>query len=98
LGSRIRTRLVTELATREEHMELLQHGLSKAGNATLMTAELMQTPVDHGAGNHRLLTIMGSELLAHGMAHEVAQLDEKCYLEIYQPKSTRPAIKKKVKV
>ena len=41
---------------------------------------------------------MGGELLAHGMAHEVGQLDEKCYLEVYQPRSTRPALKKKAKV
>jgi len=42
--------------------------------------------------------IMGGELLAYGMAHDVAQLDEKCYLEVYQPRSTRPALKKKAKV
>jgi general secretion pathway protein A len=98
LGSRIRTRLATESATHEEVMELLQHALQKAGNASLMTAELMQTLVDHSAGNYRLLMVMAGELLAHGMAHEIAQLDEKCYLEIYQPRSTRPTIKKKVKV
>ena len=40
LGTRIRTRLVTEPASREELLELLSHALSKAGNATLMTAEL----------------------------------------------------------
>jgi general secretion pathway protein A len=98
LGSRIRTRLVTESATREELTELLQHALSKAGNAALMTVELMETLVDHSAGNYRLLMIMGSELLAHGMAHDVAQLDEKCYLEVYQPRSTRPAPKKKARM
>jgi hypothetical protein len=38
------------------------------------------------------------DLLAYGMAHEVPQLDEKCYLEVYQPRNTRPALKKKVKV
>jgi hypothetical protein len=89
---------VTEAATREELMELLQYALKKAGNASLMTAELMETLVDHSAGNYRLLMIMGSELLAHGMAHEVAQLDEKCYLEFYQLRSTRPAPKKKARV
>jgi general secretion pathway protein A len=91
-------RLVTEPATPDELLELLQHALAKAGSASLMTAELMETLVDHSAGNYRLLMIMGGELLAHGMAHEVAQLDEKCYLEIYQPRSTRPALKKKAKV
>ena len=98
LGTRIRTRLVTESATRDELLELLQHALAKAGNASLMTAELMETLVDHSAGNYRLLMIMGGELLAYGMAHEVAQLDEKCYLEVYQPRNTRPAPKKKARV
>ena len=64
LGTRIRTRLVTEAATREDLLELLRHALAKAGNATLMTAELMDTLVDHSAGNYRVLMIMGAELLA----------------------------------
>jgi general secretion pathway protein A len=97
LGTRIRTRLVTEAASRDELLELLSHALSKAGNATLMTAELKDTLVDHSAGNYRLLMIMGAELLAYGMAHDVAQLDEKVYLEVYQPKHSRPALKKKVR-
>ena len=98
LGTRIRTRLVTEAASREELLELLHHALEKAGNASLMTAELMDTLVDHSAGNCRLLMSMGGELLAHGMAHEIAQLDEKCYLEVYQPRNARPALKKKARV
>jgi hypothetical protein len=89
---------VTEVASREELLELLRHALLKAGNAALMTAELMDTLVDHSAGNYRLLMTMGAELLAYGMAHEIAQLDEKCYLEVFQPRNTRPALKKKVKV
>jgi general secretion pathway protein A len=98
LGTRIRTRLVTEAASREELLELLRHALSKAGNATLMTTELMDTLVDHSAGNYRLLMSMGAELLAYGMANEVAQLDEKCYLDVFQARSARPVLKKKVKV
>jgi general secretion pathway protein A len=98
LGTRIRTRLVTEPASREELLELLQHALQKAGNTALMTAELMETLVDHSAGNYRVLMIMSGELLAYGMAHEVAQLDEKCYLEVYQPRNTRTVPKKKAKV
>jgi type II secretory pathway predicted ATPase ExeA len=98
LGTRIRTRLVMETASREELLELLRHALLKAGNATLMTAELMDTLVDHSAGNYRVLMTMGAELLAHGTAHEIRQLDEKCYLEVYQPKHPRPVLKKKVKV
>jgi len=97
LGSRIRTRLVTEAASRDELLELLSHALSKAGNATLMTAQLMDTLVDHSAGNYRLLMTMSAELLAYGMAHEFGQLDERVYLEVFQPRQSRPALRKKVK-
>jgi general secretion pathway protein A len=89
LGTRIRTRLVTEPASREELTELLSHALAKAGNATLMTTELIDTLVDHAAGNYRLLMTMSAELLAHGLADEVQQLDEKFYLEVFQPQRPR---------
>jgi type II secretory pathway predicted ATPase ExeA len=98
LGTRIRARLNTQPASREELLELLNHALAKAGNPSLMTAELMDTLVDHCAGNYRLLMTMGSELLAHGMAHETEQLDEKFYLEVFQPSRPRPAPKKKARV
>ena len=93
LGTRIRTRLNTEPASREELGELLGHALGKAGNATLMTTQLQDALVDHCAGNYRLLMTMGGELLAYGMAREVAQLDEKFYLELFHPQ--RPPAKKK---
>ena len=96
LNTRIRTRLSTESATRDELLELLQHALAKAGNGTLMTDQLMDVLVDHSAGNYRLLMTMSAELLAYGSAHEVSQLDEKFYLELFHPKG--PAPKKKVRV
>lgn len=95
LGTRIRTRLATEAASREELFELLHHALTKAGNAKLMTPQLMDALVDHAAGNCRLLMTMGGELLAYGLAQEVAQLDEKFYLEVFHPQ--RPAAKKKAR-
>lgn len=98
LGTRIRTRLHTEAASREELLELLRHALSKAGNAALMTPELMDTLVDHAAGNYRVLMTMGADLLAHGMAREVEQLDEKLYLELYQPRRPVVSSKKKARV
>lgn len=84
LGTRIRTRLVLEAASRDELLELLEHALTKAGNAKLMTRELIETLVDHSAGNYRVLMGMAAELLCHGMAEERAVLDEKLYLEVFQ--------------
>jgi type II secretory pathway predicted ATPase ExeA len=98
LGTRIRTRLKTEAASREELFELLSHALSKAGNASLMTRDLMDALVDHSAGNYRLLMTMGAELLAYGMAQEVEQLDEKLYLQVLEPKGPCPVAKKKARV
>jgi general secretion pathway protein A len=98
LGTRIRTRLLMEVASRDELGQLLSHALAKAGNASLMTAELRDTLVDHAAGNYRLLMTMSAELLAYGMANEVQQLDEKFYLEMFQAKLPRPVAKKKAKV
>jgi general secretion pathway protein A len=98
LGTRIRVRLRTELATREELLELLTHALTTAGGTALMTPELMDTLVDHCAGNYRVLMTMAGELLAYGLMHEVAQLDEKCYLQVFQPTPPRGSAKKKARV
>lgn len=83
LGSRIRTRLVMDYASREELLACLTHLLSSAGNATLMTPQLMNTLCDHAVGNYRVLTSLGAELLATAAQRELTQLDEKLYLELF---------------
>ena len=91
LGSRIRTRLATEHASREELIEGLSHLLTGAGNATLMTQQLRHTLCDHAAGNYRILTTMAAELLAVAAKRELPQLDEKLYLEVFaQPDTSTP--------
>ena len=89
LGSRIRTRLTLEYASREELRACLQHLLDAAGNATLMTPELMTTLCEHALGNPRVLTTMAADLLAVAAQRELAQLDDKLYLEVFAP--PRPA-------
>lgn len=44
LGSRIRARLATELASRDELLACLEHLLAAGGNASLMTRELRAHP------------------------------------------------------
>jgi type II secretory pathway predicted ATPase ExeA len=83
LGSRIRTRLATEHASREELLAGLNHLLHSAGNASLMTPALRHTLCDHAAGNYRILTTMAAELLAAATQRELPQLDEKLYLEVF---------------
>jgi hypothetical protein len=58
LGSPIRNRLATEIASRDEFLACLEHLLATAGNASLMTKELRHTLCDHAAGNYRIFTVM----------------------------------------
>jgi general secretion pathway protein A len=83
LGSRIRTRLATETATRDELLACLDHLLTSAGNATLMTRELRNTLVDHAAGNYRIFIAMAGELLMSAAQREITTLDEKLYLQVF---------------
>ncbi len=85
LGTRIRTRLATEHASREELSACLTHLLELAGNTSLMSAPLRQTLCDHAAGNYRVLATMAAELLAVAAQRELPKLDEKLYLEVFAP-------------
>lgn len=91
LGSRIRARLRLEYADRDTLMACLKHLQVTAGNANLMTIELMQTLCDHAAGNYRVLTSMAAEMLAYAAQQEIVQLDEKLYLNVFDssPVKTR---------
>lgn len=83
LGSRIRTRLSTEYATREDLTGCLKHLLHHAGNATLMSEELITTLSEHAIGNYRVLIGMAAELLSYAVEHELTHLDEKHYLQYF---------------
>jgi len=85
LHSRIRTRLATEHASRDELAACLDHLLASAGNAALMTAPLRHTLCDHAAGNYRILAFMAAELLSAAAQQELPQLDEKLYFEVFAP-------------
>jgi general secretion pathway protein A len=83
LGSRIRTRLNLEYASRETLLACLKHLQASAGNASLMTPELMDTLAEHALGNYRVLTTMAAELLATAAQQERPQLDAQLYLEVF---------------
>lgn len=88
LGSRIRTRLATGVATREELLACLEHLLATAGNAGLMTKQLRHTLVDHAAGNYRIFIAMAAELLMAAAQRDITVLDEKLYLQVFATPQT----------
>jgi hypothetical protein len=83
LGSRIRTRLALEAVGAEELRSMLKHVLEAAGNAALMTAEVIATLSEHAVGNYRVLLTMCGELLAAAAQRELPRLDEKLYFEVF---------------
>ena len=95
LGSRIRTRLATEFASRDDLLACLNHLITGAGNASLMTPQLRHTLCDHAAGNYRILTTLAAELLSAATQRDLPVLDEKLYLEVFaqpsQPTQRRAA-------
>lgn len=90
LGSRIRTRYRAECATRDDMIGAMQDRLAAAGNKTLMTIEVIETLVDHSAGNYRVLLQSADEVLAYAVNKQARQIDEKIYFEVYQPPEPRP--------
>lgn len=90
LGSRIRTRLATGVATREELLARLEHLLATAGNAGLMAKELCHTLVDHDAGNYLIFIGMAAELLMTAAQRDITVLDEKLYLQVFAPETQSP--------
>ena len=93
LGSRIRVRLAMEYASRDDLAACLEHLLSSAGNASLMTAQLRAMLCYHAAGNYRILTTMAAQLLAAALQRQASVIDEKLYFEVFSD-AKRPATAK----
>lgn len=89
LGSRIRTRLATEHASREELQSCLKHLLKSAGNPTLMSGALINTLCEHAIGNYRVLIGMAAELLSTAAEQELTHLDEKLYFDSFAPPTSK---------
>jgi len=83
LGSRMRVRLLLPSATPQELLECLRHAVNQAGNAKVMTPELMTTLCEHAAGNYRILMTMAGEILDAAVQQEAQQLDEKLYFDVF---------------
>ncbi len=93
LGSRIRARLSLEHASRDDLLACLEHLTRSAGNPSLLAPKLAQALADHAMGNYRVITNMAAEILAHAARHELTQLDEKLFFDVFhterRPKSRR---------
>lgn len=89
IASRMRIRLSMEYASRDELLACLKHVIEQAGNARLMTPELMTTLVDHAAGNYRVLMTMAGEMLDAAVQREAKHIDEKLYFDVFATPAER---------
>lgn len=92
LESRIRTRLRTEAAGKDELARLLDSRMAAAGNAALMTPELVATLAERSLGNVRAMLNIADELLCEAQARDLRSIDEKLFLELCP--ITAPAARK----
>lgn len=95
IGSRIRTRLVLDYASHDDLKAVLRHALKKAGAPHLMTDGLQATLAEHAAGNYRVLMTMAGELLMAACERDLVSIDEKLFLELFQPRTTNRRAKRK---
>jgi general secretion pathway protein A len=89
LGSRIRTRLTLKPLDKASLRELLEHLLERAGNAGMLTEGLKSTMVEQAAGNPRVLTRMGDDLLSVAADKDIPTLDEQLFLDVFGRASQR---------
>ena len=90
LGTRMRIRMTLQPYSHDDLVKYLNHAISQAGASHLMTQTLMQTLAHHAAGNLRVLNTMAAELLSEGARKEIAQLDEKLFLQLFSRKPASP--------
>ncbi len=83
LASRIRVKLTHRHLGKEELVRSLKHSILEAGNANLMSEELISTVCEHAMGNYRSLMVMCSNLLLEGQAREKQQLNEQLFIELF---------------
>ena len=88
LDSRLRVKLLLDVASRDDLAQCLRHALEQAGNPRLLTPGLLDALVDHAGGNHRTLMVHAHELLLAGAERERPQLDEQLFFELFAPAPT----------
>jgi type II secretory pathway predicted ATPase ExeA len=89
LGSRIGPRLVLTPLSPEQLQDYLKFALDQAGNAQLMTDELIQALAAHAANNLRVLNQMAAELLTVAAEQNLPRIDESLFFQLFSPTRTK---------
>jgi len=88
LGSRIRTRLVLDYASREDLEHVLDNALKNAGAPELMAESVRAALVEHAGGNYRVMMTAAGELLLAAAEQGCSEIDDKLYVQLFDKRST----------
>jgi len=83
LGSRIRLRYHTEHYSKEKFTEILKVLMDQAGNASLMTDELVAILSEKSMGNYRVMIQMANSILSEGIRTDASQLDAQIFFNLF---------------
>lgn len=96
IGTRIRTRLIMEAWSKTQLTDLLSESVKRAGNAGLITKELIETLAEHSVGNPRVMMNLAAECLSMGIRKESARLDDSLFFELFPAPTAPNANRRKV--
>ena len=83
VGSRIRVRHNTDHLQKDSLTSVLKELITKAGNPSLMTEDLVQTIAERSMGNYRAMVQMANSILIEGARQQASQLDEKLFFDLF---------------
>lgn len=83
VGTRIKCRHNIEPYSKDDLLSFLNHVITAAGAAHLMTNELKITLIEHCLSNPRILMNYAAELLDRAMHKNLALLDEKLFFDTF---------------
>ena len=84
-----------EAWSKPQLMELLAESVKRAGNAELITKELIETLAEHSIGNPRVMMNLAAECLSAGMRKESVRLNDSLFFELFPAPSSPNANRKK---
>lgn len=84
IASRIRTRLHLGYLEPERLRTVLDNLLDHAGRPDLITDEVKHALATHAHGNLRSMTTMADNLLSYAQQHELRQIDEQAFFDVFQ--------------
>lgn len=85
IASRIRVKLILQQLDPSDLHDWLTHALAHAGAPQLITPEVMNSLAELSVGNLRVLTNTANDLLAAAARNNLPQIDQKLYLETFNP-------------